>query len=171
MTPKCLVDAQKGYAGTSTIRNARSLWFPFHSPGAMACGSCGVDAEPLRPESPEPRPPRLCAGRNRRRRRSAIPGMARGEWYVSVDRRNISNAFSRPSTPRSPMEWGWDCRSAGPSRMAAGCGQKRTNLAARYFSSPCPTRPPNKFRNWPFASVTPMCLVAHPVEPEQGSAP
>jgi hypothetical protein len=55
--------------------------------------------------------------------------------------------------------------------MAAGCGQKRTNLAARYFSSPCPTRPPNKFRNWPFASVTPMCLVAHPVEPEQGSAP
>jgi hypothetical protein len=36
------------------------------------------------------------------------------------------------------MEWRWDCRSAGPSlrRMAAGCGQKRMNLAARYFSSP-----------------------------------
>src|SRR3954449_10404133 len=24
----------EGYAGTPTIRNARSLWFPFHSPGA-----------------------------------------------------------------------------------------------------------------------------------------
>src|SRR6516162_5281504 len=65
----------------------------------------------------------------------------------------ISNAFSRPSTPRSSMEWGWDCRSAGPSlrRMAAGCGQKRMNLAARYFSSPCPTRRANNFRNWPVA--------------------
>jgi hypothetical protein len=29
------VDAQKEYAGTPTIRNARSLSFPFHSPGAM----------------------------------------------------------------------------------------------------------------------------------------
>ncbi len=29
------VGAQKGYAGTPTIGNARSLWFPFHSPGAM----------------------------------------------------------------------------------------------------------------------------------------
>ena len=29
------LDAQKGYAGTPTIGNARSLWFPFHSPGAM----------------------------------------------------------------------------------------------------------------------------------------
>jgi len=26
------LDAQKGYAGTPTIRNAQSLWFPFHSP-------------------------------------------------------------------------------------------------------------------------------------------
>src|SRR6516162_7383690 len=25
----------KSYAGTPTIGNARSLWFPFHSPGAM----------------------------------------------------------------------------------------------------------------------------------------
>ena len=68
-------------------------------------------------------------------------------------RDHISNAFSRPSTPRSSMEWGWDCRSAGPSlrRMAAGCGQKRMNLAARYFSSPCPTRRANNFRNWPVA--------------------
>jgi hypothetical protein len=36
-------------------------------------------------EVPEPGPPRLCAGRNRRRRRSATPGMASGERYVSVD--------------------------------------------------------------------------------------
>jgi hypothetical protein len=29
------LDAQKGYAGTPTIRNALSLLFPFHSPAAM----------------------------------------------------------------------------------------------------------------------------------------
>jgi hypothetical protein len=29
------LDAQKGYAGTRTIRNALLLLFPFHSPGAM----------------------------------------------------------------------------------------------------------------------------------------
>lgn len=33
------LDAQKGYAGTPTIRNARSLLFPFRSPGAMEGGS------------------------------------------------------------------------------------------------------------------------------------
>src|SRR6516225_1597001 len=27
------LDARKSYAGTPTIGNARSLWFPFHSPG------------------------------------------------------------------------------------------------------------------------------------------
>ena len=56
--------------------------------------------------------------------------------------RNISSAFSRLSTPRSPAEWGWGCRSAGPSSMpmGAGCGQRRMNLAAPYFSSPCPAR-------------------------------
>ena len=39
--------------------------------------------------------------------------------------RTISIAFSRLSTPRSPAEWGWDCRSAGRSSMpmGAGCGQ------------------------------------------------
>ena len=35
MTPTCLVDAQKGYAGMPTIGNARSLWFSFHSPGTI----------------------------------------------------------------------------------------------------------------------------------------
>jgi light-regulated signal transduction histidine kinase (bacteriophytochrome) len=37
-------------------------------------------------------------------------------------------------------EWGWACRSASPSLkpMGAGCGQRRMNLAALYFSSPCP---------------------------------
>jgi len=34
-SPVSRLDAQKGYAGTPTIGNARSLWFPFHSPGAM----------------------------------------------------------------------------------------------------------------------------------------
>src|SRR5262252_1732746 len=28
------LDAEKSYAGTPTIGNARLLWFPFHSPGA-----------------------------------------------------------------------------------------------------------------------------------------
>jgi hypothetical protein len=32
------LDAQKGYADTPTIRNARSLLFPFHSPGANHTG-------------------------------------------------------------------------------------------------------------------------------------
>src|SRR4030095_6754838 len=29
------LDARKSYAGTPTIGNVRSLWFPFHSPSAM----------------------------------------------------------------------------------------------------------------------------------------
>jgi hypothetical protein len=35
---------------------------------------------------------------------------------------------------------GWGCRFAAPSSMPLGaaCGQLRTNLAALYFSSPCP---------------------------------
>ena len=39
--------------------------------------------------------------------------------------RNTSSASSRLSTPRSPAEWGWGCRSAGLSSMpmGAGCGQ------------------------------------------------
>ena len=32
------LDAQKSYAGTPTIGNAQSLWFPFHSPGTMEAG-------------------------------------------------------------------------------------------------------------------------------------
>ena len=53
--------------------------------------------------------------------------------------RNISSAFSIPSTPQSPAEQGWGCRFAGLSStaMGAGCGQRRMNLAGRYFSSPC----------------------------------
>ena len=43
-------------------------------------------------------------------------------------------------TPRNPAAWGWGCRFAGLSStpMGAGCGQRRMNLAAPYFSSPCP---------------------------------
>jgi anti-sigma regulatory factor (Ser/Thr protein kinase) len=46
------------------------------------------------------------------------------------------------STPRSRAEWGWGCRSAGPSSMpmGAGSGHSRMNLEAQYFSSPCPSR-------------------------------
>ena len=64
----------------------------------------------------------------------AIPGRA------SI--RNISSAFSMLSTPRSPAEWGWGCRSAGLSSTptGAGCGQTQTSLEAPYFSSPCPAR-------------------------------
>jgi hypothetical protein len=50
--------------------------------------------------------------------------------------RNISNAFSMLSTPRSPAEWGWGSRSAGPSLTpaGAGCGQTQTSLEARSIS-------------------------------------
>jgi len=40
------LDAPKSYAGTPTIGNARSLWFSFHSPGAMEAGQCGVERRP-----------------------------------------------------------------------------------------------------------------------------
>src|ERR1700733_368915 len=55
--------------------------------------------------------------------------------------RKIWSASSRRSTLRSPTEWGWGWRSAGPSLklMGAGCGPKRTNFAGRYFGSLCPT--------------------------------
>src|SRR5215471_19160055 len=72
--------------------------YGFHStrPAPWDVRSCGVDAEPPGSEAPEPGPPRLCAGRNRRRRRSATPRMARGERYVSVDRQSKGGVnFSR----------------------------------------------------------------------------
>jgi hypothetical protein len=49
---------------------------------------------------------------------------------------DISNAFSMLSTPRSPAEWGWGSRSAGPSLtpVGAGCGQTQTSLEARSIS-------------------------------------
>jgi hypothetical protein len=55
--------------------------------------------------------------------------------------RMIASAFLSLSTPPSPAERGWDCRSAGPSlmRMEAGYGQRRMNLAEQCFNSPCPT--------------------------------
>jgi hypothetical protein len=43
------LDVQKGYAGTPTIGNARSLWFPFHSPGAMGGESVWRRASTARP--------------------------------------------------------------------------------------------------------------------------
>jgi hypothetical protein len=56
--------------------------------------------------------------------------------------RRIWSAFSRHSTRRSPAERGWGCRFAGQSSrpMGAGYGQRQTNLAALYYSSPCPAR-------------------------------
>jgi predicted ATPase len=56
--------------------------------------------------------------------------------------RSIWSAFSRHSTPRSPAEQGWGCRSAGRSSMpmAVGFGRRQTNLGEPYFSSPCPER-------------------------------
>src|SRR5580704_5716422 len=51
--------------------------------------------------------------------------------------RSVSSAFSRLSTPRSPAEWGWGCRFAGPSSkpMGAACGRIRINLEALLFGS------------------------------------
>jgi PAS domain S-box-containing protein len=61
----------------------------------------------------------------------AIPGP------VSI--RYIWSAFSRRFTPRRLTVWGWGCRFADLSStpMGAGCGRRRMNLAAPYFSSPC----------------------------------
>jgi hypothetical protein len=54
--------------------------------------------------------------------------------------RRISSACSMHFTPRSPAAWGWGCRFAGLSSTprGAGCGQRPMNLAALYFSLPCP---------------------------------
>ena len=56
--------------------------------------------------------------------------------------RNISSAFSSPSTPQRTAEWEWDCRFADPSStpMGVGCGQMPMSLGAPYFSSPCRRR-------------------------------
>ena len=40
------LDAQKSYAGTPTIGNVQSLWFPFHSPDGMKAGQRGVERRP-----------------------------------------------------------------------------------------------------------------------------
>ena len=94
------------YASTPTIRNARSLWFPFHPTGAMGCGSVASTRSRSSSEAPEPGPPRLCAGRNRRRRRSATPGMARGESYVSVDCQPRAAPYVTRFLPRHPTRFG-----------------------------------------------------------------
>src|ERR1700677_2129257 len=68
--------------------------------------------------------------------------------------RKIWSASSRRSTLRSPTEWGWGWRSAGPSlkRMGAGCGPKQTNFAGLYFGSLCPTPKTREF--FPATEVT-----------------
>jgi hypothetical protein len=56
--------------------------------------------------------------------------------------RSISTGSLTPSTPRSPVERAWGCRSAGLSStfMAASYGRRRTNPAAPCSSSPCRER-------------------------------
>jgi serine/threonine protein kinase len=51
---------------------------------------------------------------------------------VEHDLRRTSRASSKRSTRPRPVAWGWGCRSAARSSkpMAAGCGQRRTNLTA-----------------------------------------
>jgi C4-dicarboxylate-specific signal transduction histidine kinase len=58
-----------------------------------------------------------------------------------IDAENLERVFT---TPQRPAEQGWGCRFAGLSStpMEAGCGQRRMNLAVRYFSSPCLPRSP-----------------------------
>jgi C4-dicarboxylate-specific signal transduction histidine kinase len=57
--------------------------------------------------------------------------------------RRISSACSMHSTPRSPAARGWGCRFAGllSTPMGAGCGQRRMNLTAPYFSLSCRASP------------------------------
>jgi Histidine kinase-, DNA gyrase B-, and HSP90-like ATPase/His Kinase A (phospho-acceptor) domain len=56
-----------------------------------------------------------------------------------IDPTHLEHVFEAFYTT-NPAAWGWGCLFAGRSspRMGAGCGRRRTNLAAPCFSSPCP---------------------------------
>jgi hypothetical protein len=72
--------------------------YGFHStrPAPWDAGRVASTRSRSGSEAPEPGPLCFCAGCNRRRRRSATPGMARGERYVSVDRQSKGGVnFSR----------------------------------------------------------------------------
>jgi hypothetical protein len=58
---------------------------------------------------------------------------------VSVQTR-LSEGLFPVHGDRVQSAWEWGCRFPGLSStpMAAGCGRRRMNLAAPYFSSPCP---------------------------------
>jgi PAS domain S-box-containing protein len=73
-------------------------------------------------------------------------------------------AFSKRSIPRSQAEWGWDWRSAGPSSKLteAGCGRRRMNLEASYFSSPCPALRTHEFSSRGSPGRTRMCRKKRP---------
>ena len=81
--------------------------YGFHStrPAPWDAGRVASTRSRSGSEAPEPGPPRLCAGRNRRRRRSATPRTARGERYVSVDRQSKGGVnFSRMTRRRLAAE-------------------------------------------------------------------
>jgi len=54
----------------------------------------------------------------------------------------MSSGSLSPSTPQRPAELVWGLRSAALSSTAtaAGCGQRRMNLAGPYFNSSCHPR-------------------------------
>lgn len=81
--------------------------YGFHStrPAPWEAGRVASTRSRSGSEAPEPGPPPLCAGRNRRRRRSATPGMARGERYVSVDRQSKGGVNFRRTTRRCFSVW------------------------------------------------------------------
>jgi len=85
------------------------------------CGRVASTRSRSGSEAPEPGPPRLRAGRNRRRRRSATPGMARGERYVSVDRQSKGGVnFSRMTRRRLAAEVSEGLgRSPGPCHTSS----------------------------------------------------
>lgn len=103
------------HIGVSLGRYGGEEAAPGNHRGAESCGSAPIRARQMQSLS-----------------RSVIPGRALTP--------HISSVFSRLFTPRRSMAWGWGSLHAHPSStpMVAGCGQRRTNLAAPCCSPRCP---------------------------------
>ena len=114
--------------------------YGFHStrPAPWDAGRVASTRSRSGSEAPEPGPPRLCAGRNRRRRRSATPGMARGERYVSVDRQSKGGVnFSRMTRRRLAAEVSEGLgRSPGPCHTSSASFLSTSSLPLNEIASP-----------------------------------
>src|SRR5215831_2668955 len=102
------------------------------------CGRVASTRSRSGSEAPEPGPPRLCAGRNRRRRRSATPRTARGERYVSVDRQSKGGVnFSRITRRRQAAEVSEGLgRSPGPCHTSSASFLSTSSVPLNEIASP-----------------------------------